>query len=163
MKHCLALAAVLVAGPASAGDDEVNFLVGLWPAAESCPPEISVEVSLEAVLAAPRAYANQCVTIKGYASHRALFADPDDMAVRYASSNSQIKGRRIGISASDDIHKKLADRYSREYVELRGKVWMCEDNGPWLGGYCHYTSGPFIGVVSAKAVREPMRYRREWE
>jgi hypothetical protein len=92
-----------------------------------------------------------------------MYVDPDDMMVRYAGSSAQNDGRRIGISAREEIQDKLYGRYDQQYVELRGIIWMCEDTGPWMGGYCHYTDGPFIGVVDVKAVREPMRYRREWE
>lgn len=161
MKRWLTLLALFVVEPVYAEEAEVSFLMAKWPAADSCSPEAYVAVDIQALVKSPRTYDNQCVIVKGYAFQRALFADPDDTAVQYASSDDSVKSGRIGISGSEAVMDKLSQRYDQQYVEVRGRLWQCEDTGLWMGGYCHYTDGPFIGVIEVRSAREPMRYRQD--
>ncbi len=149
---------LVCAVPAHAGDS-ADWVMGVWPSASSCPQEKAAVTDLKAVLDAPKAFTGHCVVLKGFVHARAVFLDPDDMAMKYASSNPKIAGRRIGISGPHDIMKTMSTRYDEQYVEMRGMIMQCEETGFWMGGYCHYAGGPFIGIVSVKAAREPLKYQ----
>ena len=162
MKRLITGVAVLVFALPAVAQEDYQWPTAMWPSVGSCPLEKTIDVDLKDVLKAPRSHDGQCVRIKGYYPGRALFLDPDDTVIKYASSVKETKGRRIGVSGSDEILHQLNRRHDQRYVELTGIIWQCEDNGPWMGGYCHYVDGgPFIGIISAKRAREQMRFQND--
>jgi hypothetical protein len=159
-KLALPALALVVALPAFAQNDNPKWPSAMWPSDNSCPTEKIQDVRLEDILKRLRGYTNQCVRVKGYYHYGALFVDPDEMVIKYAPSSKKTEDRRIGVSGSDEAMRRLNSQYDQQYVELVGIIWQCKDTGPWLGGYCHYVEdGPFIGIKSVKATREPARYR----
>ncbi|WP_303827706.1 hypothetical protein [Asticcacaulis taihuensis] len=161
MKRLVLIVAMLtVATPVLARDDTAQWRMSMWPSDESCPAEKTIDIALKDISKVPRAHNNQCVRTRGYYHNGALFLDPDDMAIKYAQSIKETKERRIGVSGSNATMENLYARYDQQYVELTGMIWQCEDYRPWMGGYCHYVEGgPFIGVLSIRAVPEPAQYR----
>ena len=141
-------------------------LAGTVRADDACTPQTARPVDLETLLAAPRAFEGQCVTVEGYKSFRSLFFDADDTVQKYASSKAQYARRRLGIYGPDELENAYYRKDVGTYLSVTGVIGQCDDL--WRApdvvlviGYCHTSGGPFIDAREFHETREPLKNQEE--
>ncbi|MFT4090811.1 MAG: hypothetical protein QM645_08770 [Asticcacaulis sp.] len=127
--------------------------MAMAPEEGTCHEENTLTVTLKEVLAQPRHYDRQCITVQGYTGFRSLFLSRWDARQKGAPSRASLAGKRVGLSVLPSNDKVWEALEKGNTVSVTGMLWFCEDYQFWMGGYCHYTSGPFIGVVSAERIK----------
>ena len=132
-------------------DAPAVVIYGKWPAADACTPENTTAVRLADLLTNAQPYADRCISTVGWISGYALFLDPGDADLPHSVSNPASSGRRAGLYGSEATMERVW-ALTTPRARVVGKLWDCVDlDGPnvlMVMGYCHYTGGPFIGVVS---------------
>lgn len=147
-------------------------LVGAQPASQPvCTSRQAQATTIEAITAAPERWLDRCVTVSGIADGLRLYSGVEGVyrSRRFGADGNFVPENlrhRIGIDSQNiRTDHSLGERASR--ITVIGTVDSCErrtqrirDQGriAFLGGYCHYESGPTI-VVSHHEVH-PGRFFR---
>lgn len=129
-------------------NDDFEVLFSFYPADGVCTQENTSEVNLRTLIENADDYREDCVSTSGYFDHRALFYRRADIDREYPGSNEEAADRRLGVYGSDELMQQLYELEGRK-LRLTGLISDCDrlaDPNTMIMGYCHYTSGPVIGV-----------------
>ena len=90
---------------------------------------------------------------------RALFIDEDDTHLLKPNTNKNLKDRRIGLYASDEVWEKVRGFSPRSTVEVYCIYETCSDlvrdnQAGMIMGYCHAADGPILRVSSMNQVED---------
>lgn len=136
-----------------------------------CTLRNSAATTVETIAANPERWLDRCVRLSGIAGALDLHSSLDSLyrSTRFGEDGNYVPAnlkRRIGIDSVELRAHPLLRREARR-IEAIGRVDSCErrvqriraQGGiPFLGGYCHYESGPTVVVASYKIVSS--QYRR---
>jgi len=130
--------------------DELYIVTNWQPPIEKCNKENTKTVTLETLLSSPEVYLGHCVSTEGFYRARAIFIKKRDLRRKYPASNKRNANRRVGIYANETQLEKL-QKEDGKLLKLSGVVSDCSElhgeNVIMVMGYCHHTSGPFIGLL----------------
>ena len=132
-------------------EEATSSVVFSWyPTNDACNASIAETVSLSALLHSPEDFQNKCVRTEGFYKAGALFIRERDLRRKYPSQNEVSAKRRLGVYAEQSLMEQLSKSQGK-VTELVGLLSDCEslwsENTIGVMGYCHYTSGPIIGVA----------------
>lgn len=152
---CLAL---LMAFPVSVKAEATSEVVfGRWTTPEKCNPQISSKVDIAELLNDFETYRNTCVTVAGYKGGRALFVRKVDARGRNNSKDLYAE-TRLGLYGNESTMEALYKVAEKRQIKVTGMAWTCDDlsneNTMMVLGYCHYTSGPIIGMASFEVLKK---------
>ena len=130
--------------------DALRIVSGWGADPEICDGSKALFVPLNDLLAETYKYLGQCVKTEGYYRARALFLKRKDTKRKYPSQNEVSADRRLGIYANVEQLEAMEERDGR-LLTVIGQLSHCDalksENVIMIMGYCHYTSGPIIGLV----------------
>jgi hypothetical protein len=134
-----------------------EIVYGRWTTPDKCNPEISTKVDIAELLNDFETYRNTCVTVAGYKGGRALFVRRVDARGRNNSKDLYAE-IRLGLYGSQPTMDALYKLAEKSQIKVTGMAWTCDDlsdeNTIMVMGYCHYTSGPIIGMASFEALKK---------
>lgn len=143
------LTLLLFTPPVFASDEGFTILQTWAPNQGTCTGENTTTVILTDLLENPESYFGTCIRTEGYYRARTLFPKKRYMRKKYAHSNHKNFDKKLGIYASDTQMERLDGR-RRQRVTVSGMVSDCsaltQKNTVMVMGYCHYTTGPIIGL-----------------
>jgi hypothetical protein len=139
----------LAAGPA---DEQPYAVTNVFPR-PGCNSHTARAVELDRITSHPKDYLDQCVSVAGYFTFRALFTARSDAERRYSNADERSAKRRIGLYMSD-ADRRRTDIDDVVRATAVGTVSHCDClQGPnvfMVLGYCHQSGGPILAVAEIK-------------
>jgi hypothetical protein len=129
----------------------------VWSAYETCSEANATAVTLDDLVRDKPKWMGKCVSTVGFLAMRALFPQSRDLNERYPWGPGRHSAGRVGLyfGSNDTMHDVMTTDSTR--ARIVGIAWDC--SGLWppesivIGGYCHYSAGPIIGVSSFHPLR----------
>lgn len=142
-------------------------------ASEPCTEDEAIPTTVVEIATDPDRFLDRCVTVTGAVAGVSMYSGREGMylAFRYGTDgnySAESRLHRIGIDRQDIRNLRLA--FPRQ-TTVTGRVDSCERRFdrvvaaggiPFLGGYCHYFSGPTI-MVDSYAITERRHERMTGE